>query len=92
MEIPFGKMKSYFAKNNEFYGYFDITEEYSDIELSVSLEKNLKMNAELYVKINVIDNSKSENVIKKNDQSVLYVYSVPSEKNYDYKMVTDKTL
>ena len=92
MEIPFGKMKSYFAKNNEFYGYFDITEEYSDIELSVSLEKNLKMNAELYVKINVIDNSKSENVIKKNDQSVLYVYSVPSEKNYDYKMATDKTL
>ena len=48
-------MKSYLAKNNEFYGYFDIIEEYSDIELSISLEKNLRMSAELYVKINIID-------------------------------------
>ena len=34
-------MKSYFAKNNVFYGYFDIMEDYSDIEISISLEKNL---------------------------------------------------
>ena len=48
-------MKSYLAKNNEFYGYFDITDEYSDIELSLFLEKNILMSAELYVKINIID-------------------------------------
>ena len=43
LEIPFGKMISYYAKNDEFYGYFDIVDEYTDIELSISLEKNLKM-------------------------------------------------
>ena len=91
MEIPFGKMKSYLAKNNEFYGYFDITDEYSDIELSLFLEKNILMSAELYVKINIIDTS-SKNIIKKNDESIIYVYSIPSDKNYDYKMITDKTL
>ena len=92
MEIPFGMMKSYFANNNEFYGYFDIIEEYSDIELSISLEKNLRMNAELYVKINVIDTIKSNKIIKKSNDSIYYVYSMPTDENYDYKMVSDKTL
>jgi len=92
MEIPIGKMKSYFAKNNEFFGYFDMPEEYTDMELSLSLEKNIKMSAELYVKINIIDSKKTNNVIKKNNNSIYYIYSVPTEENYDYKMVTDKTL
>ena len=92
MEIPFSKMKSYFAKNNEFYGYFDIMDEYSDIELSISLEKNLQMNAELYVKINTIDAKKKNKIIKKGNNSTYYVYSIPSDENYDYKMITDKTL
>ena len=92
MEIPLGKMKSYFTNNNEFFGYFDIPEEYSDMELSISLEKHLKMSAELYVKINIIDTKKSNKVIKKNNSNTYYIYSVPSEKNYDYKMITDKTL
>ena len=91
MEIPFGKMKSYFAKNNEFYGYFDITEEYSDIELSISLEKNLRMSAELYVKINIIDITKNNNIIKKNNDTLYYIYSIPTDENYDYSMITDKT-
>ena len=91
MEIPFGKMKSYFAKNNEFYGYFDITEEYSDIELSISLEKNLRMSAELYVKINTIDITKNNNIIKKNNDTLYYIYSIPTDENYDYSMITDKT-
>ena len=92
MEIPFSVMKSYFAKNNEFYGYFDIMEDYSDIEISISLEKNLRMSAELYVKINVIDTIKSNKMIKKNNDSIYYIYSMPSDENYDYKMVSDKTL
>ena len=92
MEIPFSKMKSFFAKNNEFYGYFDIMEEYTDIELSISLDNHLKMNAELYVKINIIDSKKSNKIInKKNNNSTQYVYSIPTEDNYDYKMVSDKT-
>ena len=88
LEIPFGKMMSYYAKNDEFYGYFDITEEYTDIELSISLEKNLKMNAELFIKINIINIDQ----LDKSNNSNLYVYSIPSEDNYDYKMKTDKTL
>ena len=90
MEIPFGKMKSYFAKNNEFYGYFDITDEYSDIELSISVEKNLRMSAELYVKINIIDTTKAN--IRNSNDSILYAYTMPTEEKYDYKMITDKTL
>ena len=89
MEIPIGKMKSYFAKNNEFYGYFDITEEYSDIELSISVEKNLQMSAELYVKINIIE-TKNLHKSKKNNDTV-YAYTIPSDEKYDYKMITDKT-
>ena len=88
LEIPFGKMISYYAKNDKFYGYFDIEDEYSDIELSITLEKNLKMNAELYVKINILDSQK----LDKNNTSIKYLYSIPSEDNYDYRMETDKTL
>jgi hypothetical protein len=92
MEIPIGKMKSYFAKNNEFYGYFDITDEYSDIELSISVEKYLKMSAELYVKINVIDTKKINVNNKKNSDSLIYAYTMPTDEQYDYKMITDNTL
>ena len=88
LEIPYGKMISYYAKNDEFYGYFDIVDEYTDIELSISLEKNLKMNAELYVKINILNYQKQE----KSNNSNIYMYSIPNEENYDYKMETDKTL
>ena len=88
LEIPYEKMISYYAKNDEFYGYFDIVDEYTDIELSISLEKNLKMNAELYVKINILNYQKQE----KSNNSNIYMYSIPNEENYDYKIETDKTL
>ena len=88
LEIPFGKMMSYYAKNDEFYGYFDISDEYTDIELSISLEKNLKMDAELFVNINILNT----NQLDKSNNSKIYIYSIPSEENYDYKMQTDKTL
>ena len=87
IEIPFGKMINYYAKNDEFYGYFDILDEYSDIELAVSVEKNLIMMGELYVKINILDINKLNN----NDTNI-YLYSIPSRDNYDYKVETDKTL
>mgnify|MGYP007056262551 CR=1 FL=1 len=61
-------MISYYAKNDKFYGYFDIEDDYSDIELSITLEKNLKMNAELYVKINILDSQK----LDKNNTNILY--------------------
>ena len=88
LEIPLGKMISYYAKNDEFYGYFDIEEEYTNIELSISLEKNLKMSAELYVKMNTLNINK----LDKSNNSNIYSYSIPSEENCDYKMETDKTL
>ena len=81
-------MISYYAKNDEFYGYFDIVDEYTDIELSISLEKNLKMRGILYVKINILDTQK----LDKNNTNNIYSYSIPSEDNHDYKMETDKTL
>ena len=95
LEIPLGKMMSYYAKNDEFYGYFDIAEEYTDIELSISLEKNLKMNGELFVKFNILDMDKDKLYVNNgnnNNSNIYFFYSIPSEDNYDYKMITDKTL
>jgi len=39
MEITSGKMISYYAKNDKFYGYFDIEDGYTELELSITLEK-----------------------------------------------------
>lgn len=46
------------------------------------------MDAELFVKINVLNYQKSE----KSNNSNVYMYSIPSEENCDYRMETDKTL
>ena len=95
-KLQIGKSQSFYVVNNELFGYFDIMDEYDNIEFSLSVEKNLKMFAELYIKINIIDKNEitqiKKNPNKKNDEFSLYHYSIPSSDNYDYKSVTDKTL
>ena len=95
-KVLIGKSQDFFVINQEFYGYFDISEEYEDVEFSLSVERNLRLYAELYIKINVIDKDKitqmKKNEEKKNDEFSFYHYSLPSIENYDYMAVTDKIL
>ena len=95
-KLLIGKSQSFYVVNQELFGYFDIIEEYDNIEFSLSVEENLKVFAELFIKINIIDKNQitqiKKNTKKKMDEFSLYHYSIPSEENYDYKGVTDSTL
>jgi hypothetical protein len=93
-EISLEKSKGYGVRGNRFYGYFDIPQEYGDLELSLSIEKNIFISADLYVKINIVDTSKRLKV--KEGQNInqmdIYHYSYPSEENCDYHVPTDDVL
>ena len=94
-KVLLGKSQNFYVINQEFLGYFDINEEYNDIEFSLSVGDNLRMFAELFIKINIIDKKKITQIQKnqeKKDEFSLYHYSLPSDNNYDYTGVTDKTL
>jgi hypothetical protein len=95
-KLQIGKAQTFYVVNNELFGYFDITEEYDNVEISLNVNENLKHYAELFIKINIIDKSEitqvKKNPEKRNDEFSLYHYSIPSPSNYDYMSVTDKTL
>ena len=93
--LPIGKNTNFYVLNNELYGYFDIVEEYNDIEISLSVEKNLKYSAKIFIKMNIIDTTKKQKL--KNNENItnefnLYHYSIPSEEDYDHFSDTDETL
>ena len=95
-KLQIGKAQSFYVVNQELFGYFDITEEYDNVEFSLNVNKNLKLYAELFIKINIIDKNEitqiKKNPEKRKDEFSLYHYSIPSHTNYDYSSVTDKTL
>ena len=95
-KLQIGKSQTYFVANQEFFGYFDITEEYENMEFFLSVENNLKMFAEVFIKINTIDKNQitqlRKNPNKKNDEFSLYHYIIPTDTSYDYKGTTDRTL
>ena len=95
-KLLLGKSQNFYVVNQEFLGYFDINEDYNDVEFSLSVENNLRNFAEVFIKLNIIDKSKftqiQKNEEKKNDEFSFYHYSIPSGENYDYMGVTDKTL
>ena len=95
-KLQIGKAQTFYVINQELFGYFDIIDEYDNMELSLNIEQNLKMYAELYIKINIIDKNEitqlKKNPEKRNDEFSLYHYSIPSKINHDYMSVTDKTL
>jgi hypothetical protein len=83
--------------NQEFYGYFDINEEYTDVEFNLWVQNNLKMYADVFIKINVVDknniNALRKNRKKKHDQFSIYqyIYPSPNERDY-YGTTTDNTI
>ena len=95
-KIPIGKSQTYYVINQEFNGYFDIEDEYTDVEFSLWVQNNLKMYAEVYIKTNIVDrfdlNPMHKNMKKKHDQFSIYPYSFPSNENYDYHSTTDSTI
>ena len=53
------------------------------------------MNGELFVKFNILDMDKDKLYVNNgnnNNSNIYFFYAIPSEDNYDYKMITDKTL
>ena len=95
-KLQIGKAQTFYVINQELFGYFDINEEYDNIEFSLTVSKNLRLFAALYIKINIIDKNEitriKKNSEKKFDEFSLYHYSIPSPENYDFMSVTDKTL
>ena len=95
-KLQIGKYQTFYVINSEFFGYFDINEEYENIEFSLNVDNNLKIYAELFIKLNIIDKNEitqiKKNPEKRNDEFSLYHYSIPSADNFDYKSITDKTL
>jgi hypothetical protein len=71
-----------------------VVDDYSDIELSFSIDKNILLSADVYIKMNIID--KNKKLKPKEGQNVnemsLYHYNYPGPDNYDYYMPSDETL
>ena len=66
-KLLMGKSQNFYVINQELFGYFDINEEYNDVEFSLSVDNNLKYFAELFIKINIIDKAKITQ-IQKNEE------------------------
>ena len=88
VNIPIGTSKSYLINNNYMAGYFDISNEYSSVEMSLSLEEHIQRRAIIYIKILVLSKD-AKQVSSLNEEDKLYHYEIPSKNNYDYKKKTD---
>ena len=91
INLPIGETKSYLINNNSMVGYFDIHDEFSNIEMSLNIEEYTQKRAYIYIKILVLE--KDVNKINSvNGEDKLYHYEIPSSLNYDYKGKTDNIL
>ena len=94
INVPIGKDKNYYVKNRVLYGYFDIFEEFSSVEVSIYLKEYISKKAVIYLKL-VVDTKmkKSSEVIdNNNDKDKLKHYEIPGSDNYDYTANTDNYL
>ena len=98
INVPIGKDKTYYVKNRVLYGYFDIFDEYSSVEMSIYLKDYLSKKAIIYLKLIVSDKKMKSNKIndntndKDNANDKLRHYEIPGISNYDYKAETDNYL
>ena len=93
INVPIGKDKSYYVKNRVLYGYFDIFEEFSSVEVSVYLKEYVSKKAIIYLKL-IVDNKikKTNEIGDNNEEDKLKHYEIPSSNNYDYTSKTDNYL
>ena len=92
INVPIGKDKSYYVKNKILYGYFDIFEEYSSVEISIYLKEYISKRALVYLKLIVDNKIKKTNDIGENEKDKLKHYEIPGINNYDYTAKTDNYL
>ena len=91
INIPIGETKSYLINKNLMSGYFDINNEYSNVEMSMSLSEYSQKKATVYVKVLVLSKD-AKKMSSTDDKSKLLHYEIPSKDNYDYKGKTDDVL
>ena len=94
VNVPIGKEKNYLIKNKVLYGYFDLYEKFSSVEISVNLKDYMKKKAIIYLKLIVDNKIKALNDMnlnnnEENNNSKLKHYEIPGENNFDYKAQTD---
>ena len=91
INIPIGESKSYLINKNYMSGYFDINDEFSNMEMSLTLEEYTQKRAIVYIKVLVLSKD-AKQINSFNEEDKLYHYEIPSNTNYDYKGKTDDIL
>ncbi len=91
VNVPIGETKSYLINKNFMSGYFDINNEFSNVEMSLSLEEYMQKRAVVYIKILVLSKD-AKQISSTNEEDKLYHYEIPSNTNHDYKGKTDNIL
>ena len=80
INVPIGESKSYLINKNTMSGYFDINNEYSNIELSLSVEDYTFKRAIIYIKVLVLSKD-AKQISSLNEEDKLYHYEIPSNSN-----------
>ena len=92
INIPINKDKTYLIKNdNNLYGYFDIYQEFQNVEMSISLNDFSQKIATVYIKL-IVREKDSKHVHSGISEDRLYHYEIPGKYNYDYTSMTNKYL
>ena len=92
INVPIGKDKTYYIKNKIMYGYFDIFEEFSSVEISVYLKEYISKRAVIYLKLIVDNKIRKSNSIDEKEKDKLKHYEIPAFNNFDYMAQTDNYL
>ena len=93
VNVPIGKEKTYLIKNKALYGFFDIYEKFSSIEININVKNCINKKAIIYLKMIVDNKIKPPNDIDFNLNNIqnnkLRHYEIPGINNYDYSAETD---
>ena len=89
VKIPVGQKYKYQVSNNKMIGYFDLNDAYSNLEFSLSLNRQKGRKAKVYIRINII-NKDYKTILTSPESS--YHYQMPSKTSYDYKLYNSKIL
>ena len=86
INVPLGKEKTYLVKNRTLYGFFDIYDKFTSIEVNFNLKDFMNKKAIIYIKL-IVDN-KIKNLSEINEDKLKH-YEIPDINNYDYKAQSD---
>ena len=88
VKVPINVDKTFLVKNYEFRGYFDIINEYKNIEINLNIADSFNYRANIYLNINYLEKNKNENNLDDNN----YNYIFPSKFSYQFKSQTEPIL